>query len=911
MPIKKPTIAERLALQAKARKELAERSKKLAIKNNGDQKIPPSKKTAPKPLPSPTKEVLRLVRPWASVRAGTTPFKLYSQLGNRKEVFAQPWAQAMISNMLQAADEGTVHLCLAWPIRFDSLVILHALASIERIYAHDLRGLRTLLYPGTHSSKAPFQGILIDRSQLSDLYRGLWTTKTDGSHKFEAFTRSQSFEAILETLNDIRTYHPELDNPSLGEIIPAFIYETSQGAWTTVANSPLECSLKKVDKLARRRIIRDKVSAEWYDPKKAPGAMMVLHNTTRKGTWKNALSSKALSGEGKPEVFLMDATSAADQRNNGAVRRIPDFLRYAYDNGYSDVGSVVITDDPKTFFLFRARLNELKLKPKIQIWTAEGEDAVLSTNAVPPDRKPKQRSNANFDVGIVDTYASQVALKFQKLAHDTGGNDSLGSQALIAACCYIMRLSNMPAGYKDLTADAAGAVGSDFGNQRNAWTPIRLELLKILQSGELNTNRIGIDKAIAAAEKLIDDWTDATPMALRLLADVRKYTTNGQKGLSIVLPNQKYILLAHRFMKRKFGEQWTATETLLDWHTLSSIGKTLSCERHGRHYLFLGINQSVLRLLVTHPDIPNGTTVLTAFKQASSILTTLKCMVEIEVFKPFRGRMDHLIQQLDRRIKEVPNPQLIERLGEMTMTFRLDDESQPDAMAERAYYKFDLEGGGRAYSSGWLYLFDPCEQPFFRRILAKSVKPGDFIFEMSDVLQNKLESALQMKNGGSSSVVYPERALLKLYHDDVTNRCALFFKSTKRSALAREIRMKMIGIDPKSIECRQSRIYYWLALQANGDTRPHAPKDARYFRVFCNALEINDEQAVQHWNFIRNARRLNQNLGRELSARYAEILFQPESAATYHHVSETVIKQLQQDALHCIYRVERVIPPLN
>ncbi len=116
-------------------------------------------------------------------------------------------------------------------------------------------------------------------------------------------------------------------------------------------------------------------------------------------------------------------------------------------------------------------------------------------------------------------------------------------------------------------------------------------------------------------------------------------------------------------------------------------------------------------------------------------------------------------------------------------------------------------------------------------------------------------------------------------------------------------------IDPKAVECRQGRVYYWLGIQAEGETRPHASKDSKFFKIFCKALEISDEQAMHHWDFIRNARRLNQNLGRQLSARYAEILFQPESAAVYRKVPEAVIKRLQQDALRCVYRVECVVPP--
>ncbi|WP_407513134.1 hypothetical protein [Ralstonia sp. GP71] len=179
---------------------------------------------------------------------------------------------------------------------------------------------------------------------------------------------------------------------------------------------------------------------------------------------------------------------------------------------------------------------------------------------------------------------------------------------------------------------------------------------------------------------------------------------------------------------------------------------------------------------------------------------------------------------------------------------------------------------------------------------------------MSDELRAKLESSLQLNSEGVSSVVDPARTLLKLYHDDVQRRCALMFKATKRSAVAREIHARMVELDPKAVECRLGRVYYWLALQEN-DTRPHAAREAKYFITFCKALGMSEEAAKQHWGFVLNARLLNQHLGRELVARYAEILFQPESAAVYRKVPEDVIRQLQQEALRNVYRVERVVPP--
>lgn len=905
------SFEERRADQVKARERQAEKAKQFAAKPIGSKEAVERKRQT-KVIPHPISSVpdSRPIRSWAKVQAGEAALQLYARSEPQRKIFPQPWTSELVTTLLGAANDGGIHLCLTWPIALNSLAILHGLATIERLFSRDLKGMRTLLFPGTYSSRASLQAVLADRSKLSELYRSLWEVKESNSVNV-AHTQSQSMLGALSALNDIHCRDQDIENPSVGEVIPAFIYEADQHEWSSVLHSPLERTLKKVERLAHRKNIRNMVNAEWGDSKTAPAALMVLHHSSRKDVWREALGAPALRGDGMPEVLLLDATEAAERTSYSAVRKIPEFLKYARDNGYQDTGSVIVTDDPKIFLVLRARLKELKLDQKNHIWAAEGDESILSSNPTLAGLNPNQRSNANFSVGIVDRDASQVALAFQRLAGEAGKEGHPAHSALMAACLYILRLSNMPAGYKDLTADAAENGGQDFSSQRNAWAPIKLTLQSILQNGTLNAKRTEVEQAIFNAEKLIDTWSDSTPMAARLLAEVKRYALDGKEGLSIVLPNQKYILLAHQFLKRKLECEWVTVEGRLGWYTLSSVNKTLTADRNGRHFVFVGVSRGVLRLVLTHPAIPHGTTILIAYKQAEATLTTLLGMKEIDAFKPYRGRMGLLAQELDRRLKEVPNPLVIGKLGDMSMTFRLDDDKQLNmGKIEQDYYKFELEGGGQAYASGWLYRYEPDEDPFFRRAAASSVKVGEFIFEMSDELRSKLENALQLKSDGLGSVVYPERALLKLYHDDVKRRCELLFGVAKsRAALARGIHIKMIEIDSSVIDCRPGRVYYWLALQSDSDTKPHAAKDGKFFKIFCKALGINDEQALQHWNFIRNARRLNQNLGRELAARYAEILFQPESAVIYRKVSDAEIKHLQQDALRCVYRVERVIPP--
>jgi hypothetical protein len=850
----------------------------------------------------------RSARPWANVRGVPEDLKFFSGTEEHDELQIQPWAQEIVSVLLQAADEGGIHLCLTWPVCFHSLAILHAIANLKRNQTLDFRGLRTLFYPSTHNSRSVLQTVLVERTKLSDLYRFQLSPEGDGS-KISTQTDSKSFMAMLEALNDIRWHHAEVENPSLAEIIPTFMYEPTLNGWVSSVKNPLERSLKKVERLAHRRNIREKVNKEWGNPKLAPGALMFMHYSSRKDTWKQALSDFALKDEGKPEVLLIDATSTAESTNYSAVRRIPDFIRYARDNGYQDQGAVIVTDDPKTFFVMRARLNELKLSLTSRVWAAESSYPIFSANALPLDWKPELRSNSNFSVGIVDRDASQVAMAFQRLAQDSGMEDSENHKSLMAACLYLLRLSNLPAGYSDLTSVASQEGTEEFGSQRNAWTPIKLGIMAVLQSGALNAKREDADRVVAKAEQLIDLWSDATPMAARLLMEVRKHAIERRAGLSIVLPNKKYIQLAFRFLQRKLGDEWIKIEKRLDWHTLSSVASTLAENRGDRSLIFVGINHNVLRMLLTNLAIPHGTTVLIAYKQADSTLITLSCMKEMEAFKPYRGRIGLLAQELDRRLKEVPNPIVIGKLGELKLTFKLEENNQQYSETDQEFYKFDLEGGDYVSVAGWVYRFNPDEDPFFSRVSASSIKVGDSIFEMSDELRSKLESALDLGNDGLGSVVYPQRTWLKLYHDDVRLRCDLLFSAKRRTALAKEILSKMVEIDPKVSECRPARIYYWLALKEDGDTRPHAPKDSKYFKIFCKALQMSEDDALRHWNFIRSARQLNIDLGRELSLRYAEILFRPESAAINRKVAEEVIKQLRQEALSCVYLVEKVRPP--
>jgi hypothetical protein len=914
---KPPRLEERLEAQRAARERTrtriaqiraqpvvikARRPTPKQVETRSAERDPPSAPRGPQPSTKRDSPSLAPKRAH-NIHAGAAGLTFFDRIDSKTPLAPQPWTLRLTELALEAATQGSVVLSLVWPAPLDSIVPLHALASLERNMATELSGLRTLLYPGHHASRSGLNAWLISRRRLAGLYRSLWTTDTGGSRPVSV-RESKSMRAVLAALNAIEIESPEVLDPALGEVLPTFIFDPASEAWRATVANPLERTLRKVSNQKYRTDLRAAIGAEWTDGSLAPGALLIVHNSSRKRDWNAALQNRAVTQD-PPELFLYDATSASNFR---AVRRIPEFLKLAREGRYAQTGALIVTDDPKTFFSLRARLGELHIPLSVQVLAAEADEALLSSHVLPADWIPQLKSNALINVAVVDRDACGVATNFYRLAPDNPGELPPGHEPLLEAGRYLLRLSNLPAGYRDLTAATADGELDEYSSNRNAWSTVEQAIRVSLAAGCYGSKMPDVEKAITKARKLVDNWAEATPMALKLQAAVRKHAIDSRDGLVVVLPSQRYIMLAHRFLARTLGDQWVQAEPQMEWHTLSTVAKDLSAVSGRRHFVFVGVNRNVLRILLSHPDLPHGSSIFVSYGRAQSILTTLCAMKGLPELKAYRGRIGLLIQELERRLAEVPNLQSAERLGELSLTFSFDEKGGVDPTTEQSYYRFDLDGGGRAYRSGLVFKYEPDDDPVFRRTPASQIKLGDFIFDMSERLRGKVEAALQINQDGMNSTIYPERALLRLYHQDVQRRSAALFSSTTRTALAREIHAKMVTLDAGAKECRLERVAYWLDLKED-ETTPHASKDPRFFKLFCRALAFSDEDTLKNWNFVKNARRFNQNLGRTLAAQYAEIIFQPESATTYRHIPADLVRELQQEALHCVFRVERVEPP--
>jgi hypothetical protein len=898
------SFANRRADQLEAKKRLAERLRQRSLKQeqrreSGEGISADEKDSGVEEVPS---------APWKAVRLADSSFRYYSD-DAKTEVYLQPWAKELVNVALESAECGGIHLCLLWPAEIHHLAILHSLANLQRNKAGDLLGLRTLFYPGTHTSRLALQTARVHREELTDLYRSWWTTSLEGT-TFHANTRSASYEAVLEALNDIEIWSNPAVDPTLGVLTPCFIHDADLNAWVSSSRHQLESAVRRVNRLANRRDVRDRISPEWADMASAPGALFVAHGGVAKKAWKSVFTASAFQGERRPELILLDATASAAKSNPNAVRRIPEFIQASREHGMGGSGAVVVTDDPRTFFALRIRFSEMRSPFRETVWAAEANQALLTETPRHDGFKPELRSNANCRVAIVDRDAAEVAVKFQRLAMEVGGDDHPGNRLLTEAFLFVLRLSNMPAGLQDLAAELAEREGDSFSSSRFSWSSVVVGLRAATESGLLSSKRLQVERIIDCAQTLISAWNDSTPIAEKLLADVLAHA-RGKSSLSLVLPNRSTIFLARRFLARRIGGAWSEIDARLEWHSLSNFNFGVGDDRN-RHYIVVGFNQHVMRLLLTNPGLPHGTSLLLPYKQADGALKTLRGMKEVAAFTPYRGRIGLLIQELEKRLKELPSlPELLKG-GEFIASFDFREGAKTANAGEQSCHRFDLDGGGRILASGWVYRYDIEDGPVFRRTAARDIVIGDLVFDMSEDLRSKLEDSLQVTGSWTGGANYPERQLLKLYHDDVQARCAqLFPGATNRASLARQILEKMSSLSAEADGCRAERIQYWLDLGDQSDLRPHAPKEAKFFRLFCQALGIGAEQTEVNWAYVRSARRLSQDLGRELALRYAEILFHPESAIAYRKVPASEIAKLQHEAVSSVFRVVQITPPEN
>ena len=568
-------------------------------------------------------------------------------------VAMQPWTVELAHTLLARAADKKLSLRLIWPAEIEELVTLHAMARLMVAFEHDFKGIKTLFYPGSNASRIALDKLASDRSQLVTLRQEMWN---DGApvNSARAPRKSAAFEALLTACNDVSCFSPEQRPPQLRDLIPTFIFNPKTSSWDSPLFSPLERLIRKVAKQARRKDMREQIGDDWRDCTVASGALLVMPRGLKRKEWKGALTPLAKRAGAAPDVLVIDATCRAQNADEAAVRRIPDFL-IATSEKLGQTGALIITDDPATYFSLRYQLSKQGLQADSLAIAAEAEPGAsfYSKSPKPGTWAPAHRAAVNFSVAILDRDAASLSLKFGRLADLVREEAPFLEDVFRSAQHFLMRVSHLPGGFVDL--ESADSEERDYLRRDLEWLRVEDPISEALRKGLLNDHRAQIELAVSKAKHLIDQCAKGTPLALKLLEQVRRFAIKTKEGLTILLSCRPDIAVAQRFLARTLGADWEVAKGRVEWMTFKDAWTALHARSDERRLVIVGMNRFVVRFALTHPEIPVGTQLLVPVQRAFSVEKTLLGMLSVDAFKPYKARIGALLAILKQRLAEVPN----------------------------------------------------------------------------------------------------------------------------------------------------------------------------------------------------------------------------------------------------------------
>lgn len=850
--------------------------------------------------------------PEASV--GTAGIAFYDREAQDIALMPEPWLKQLSNLMLQVSSTGGLHVALMWPARVSSLAVAHSLAALERLAIRDLVGLRTVVYPVKQSSFYRLNHFLLDRQRLCELIRALWVSDSSGT-RLDALRPDEHRAKFLNALLTIDVHKSDTPFPTVAELLPCFIFEANGEEWGDYQKRLLARSITRL-RLAHRRDIRSDAFPLVGSPERAPDAMFGIPYGTKKGAWKQALSARAFGMSGrKPELVLIDATDELRDADRRLVRRIPEFVAVVKETLRDEPGTLIVTDNPATFFVLKKSLTDLKLHVESHVIVSEFAGTGFSAKPHPDNYVPAERSLRHYGFQILDREAAGVASKLLGLAK-TLSDKPTAAEACNDAAYYVLQLCHLPGGYRDLGQWLEADDRPNFVRSRLAWATHEAHLRSLMQAGGLGAYAHDVDVALGKASKLVADyWLEATPVGMRLAKELGAIANKSNKRALVVLLKGPYIDIARQFLRRHFApstpfESFESRVTFITHWELKNHLRTIA--DYDRVF-FVGMNDRLLRLLVTSEEIPAGSTVLLSYAQAETYKRALLSLKSIEALKPFKGRVSGMADELETRLKRIPNPLPVDRLPARGFSFNFESTTYTPEHAQQELWRLDLEGAGRIFVAKRVFQYRPDDDPPFVSTSVSDIEVGDSIFVMSDELRDLVEATLSDAGFTAFKKGHTFAGMLDLYHAEVKRRSKELYPAKNQRDRAQKILDRMAEVDPKTKDCSLQRVRHWLDLDEDApNQRPQAARDRVHFEAFVRALEIPEALYKDFWVLAINTTRNESRLaGREMADFYTNVIFHPESLQVYHKVMPESLARLIRAATDSVHRVTAKTPPLQ
>lgn len=830
---------------------------------------------------------------------------------------------------LHAAEYRTRHIAMVWPASLKTLTVVHALATLVRWHEGDKQGIRALLYPVKRNAFHRLNHIHFDRAALLRIAQDL----VEGVSSGRVARPMRDKDAFFFSLSDssLPTVAGERFDPTIGEMLPHFLCTPESEGWDRCDDRLLALIRAKISRRSRAKALQMNC-AVLGDPRTAPDALFALDGRMSEEEVRRAC--RALAKLGPPEVVLVQATRSVRFEAPGWRKRLARFCLLLEDVfSKKPPGVIVVTDEPHAAFSMRDRLWENDEKrPVANRWRSKNEywitgipstvgaEGLLGPGAVElPCPAPRE-----LDVHIVDADAAKVAGKLARIASAVpGGREA--AKPIMDAASFLTRLAALPCGTRHMSDYLAGPDVSDRTRESFDWPRHLGAVLEYDRSVGVGERRDALLQCMDRGSQLFARYNSATPFAHKLAGLAAHAVTGKKRTVTIVFTSALYRRLAERFLAEydqyPDGVTYDAIRERVHLLPAPQLEDRLG-ELHGSKFVFAGLNEDCLRLLMTDDRIPAHTALLLTQRAGQFLRASLKPIVErMPEFKPYRPRMESILRQL----KDLPEDASVLSTADYVLpTFRveLSSEAAPDGgVVDPDSWMIRLDGWNTQFrrDTSEVYIYDPASPQAsdagFRVAQVRTLVPGDKVFTMSAELREMVEEALR----GAGVPIQSDKtfeAALRSYHEQVQRRLDERFPQAALSDRVVEIRNAMLAFDP-NLEGelpRDQAIRNWINLGHSPDTpfeqlRPQAPRSEPTFKAFAHVLGFSPLEAAYQWQrvimAVRTSRRLD---GRHVSDIYSYMLLQPESAMANSSIKRQTLARLFDKARENVATVEYVGP---
>ena len=218
----------------------------------------------------------------------------------------------LVNLYLHAAEHRSRHIALVWPACPRTLVLVHALATLERWAVGDKLGMRGAVYPVKSNVFHPLNDLHLDRMAVLRHANDLIESGPNARVK----RGLQPKDAYLYSLNSLSPEERESFNPTVGELLPHFLAGPDFTAWQSCENHLLAHIKAKLTRRAHGRALQGNRSVIG-SPSTAPDALFALDGRLTDAELKKALAGLRDTVDDHEEAagkYLVDLERDDDER---------------------------------------------------------------------------------------------------------------------------------------------------------------------------------------------------------------------------------------------------------------------------------------------------------------------------------------------------------------------------------------------------------------------------------------------------------------------------------------------------------------------------------------------------------------------------------------------------------------------